>query len=232
MAANFVVEHNCPSGQQCDISFAGDSVRLAGRIDYPSRRPVTGTRYPLLFLLHHAGCISLETYKPYAQAGLNAGFAVFRWDKRGTGRSGSGGRGSTTQDAVNAYETALHQPNIDRARAVILAQGEGTKMLGSAFGLFARVNQPGGVVLTSNMLDERDVLAINAPLLIVQGEHDWHNPAQYAQAAADEHKSSYPYGADFYVADGADRDLQVGENGRQTFHFGALRQIESWLGIR
>ena len=100
-----------------EITFAGDGVPLSGQIDYPQTpAPVAG--YPLVFILHHAGCNAREDYQHYADAALRGGFAVMRWDKRGTGRSGAGGRGSTTQDAVNAYEAALEQPKIDREHVI------------------------------------------------------------------------------------------------------------------
>src|SRR5687768_15080584 len=101
-----------------ELRFAGDGVLLAGQIDYPlTPRPAAG--YPLLFILHHAGCNTRDCYHDYAEMALETGFAVFRWDKRGTGRSGAGGRGSVTQDAVNAYEVAMEQPNVDRHRVVV-----------------------------------------------------------------------------------------------------------------
>jgi len=102
-------------GHTIELTFAGDNVRLAGQLDYPDRpKPEQG--YPLLFVLHHAGCNARADYGHYARMGLMKGYAVFRWDKRGMGRSGASGRGSTTQDAVNAYEIALSQPGINRRR--------------------------------------------------------------------------------------------------------------------
>ena len=142
-----------------DIVFAGDGVRLSGQMDYPLALSRQKT-FPLLFILHNASCDAREGYHHFADAGLDSGYAVFRWDKRGTGRSGAGGRGSTTQAAVSAYEIALEQAGIDREHAIILAQGAGTGLLGTSFGLFARVQHPYGVVLAGNMLDEQAALAI------------------------------------------------------------------------
>src|SRR5215212_8223910 len=116
MASNQVAELLLSVHAPTEVIFAGDEVRLAGQIDYPDTpRPQDG--YPLLFVLHHACCTSREDYSEYAEIALANGYAVFRWDKRGTGRSGDSGRGSTTQDAVNAYDIALTQPDINRKRA-------------------------------------------------------------------------------------------------------------------
>jgi alpha-beta hydrolase superfamily lysophospholipase len=209
-----------------ELVFAGDGVRLAGQIDYPTT-PRRGSSFPLVFVLHHAGSDDRTGYTAFADMALDSGYAVFRWDKRGTGRSGAGGRGSTTQDAVNAYEIALEQPYIDRKRAVILAQDAGTGLLGSSFGLFARVQHPQGVILATNRLDEEAVLAIEAPTLIVVGQHDWKPWQRFGRAAATAHNTVYRYGASYYVAPYADRMLIDPRTG--LFHFGAQKTIMDWL---
>src|SRR5690606_31650019 len=160
------------------------------------------------FILHHAGCENRDWYWPFAQIGLQNGFAVFRWDKRGTGRSGAGGRGSATQDAVNAYEIALEQAYINRRNVVILALDAGTGLIGDAYGLFARVHKPDAVVLVSNMLDEQAILAVETRVLILMTETDWNPWQQYAKATSIAHSRAYPYGADYYVVPGTvDRKL-------------------------
>src|ERR1043165_7949893 len=105
MTANQFLENQQAVERSRELTFAGDNVCLSGQIDYPpSASPHDG--FPLVFVLHHAGSEDREWYAPFAQLALQSGYAVFRWDKRGTGHSGAGGRGSTTQDAVNAYEIA------------------------------------------------------------------------------------------------------------------------------
>lgn len=211
-----------------EVIFAGDRVRLAGQVDYPSTaQPVNG--YPMLFILPHAVCYTRDMYDPYVQIGLDRGFAVFRWDKRGTGRSGSSGRGSAVQDAVNAYEIALEQPDVDHRRAVILATGAGTALLGSSYGLFARVQNPYGALLIANMLDEHAILAINTRLQIVVGAKDWTPDDIYADAACAAHQRVYRHGASYYVAPDADRLLMTNKNGSTHLHAGARKVISGWL---
>lgn len=203
MTANRVVERP----RTVELDFAGDHVRLSGQIDYPDAPPPPDG-FPLLFVLQHAGCESRDWYWPFAQLGLQAGFAVFRWDKRGTGRSGAGGRGSATQDAVNAYEIALDQPFINRYNVVILAQDAGTALIGDAYGLFARVHKPQAVILASNMLDEKAILAIETRVMILMAENDWNAWQQYARATSFAHRREYAYGSDYYVIPGkVDRKL-------------------------
>lgn len=225
---NFL-EYVVPASTVRELVFAGDGVRLAGQIEYPDR-PVPSNGYPLVFILHHAGCEARDHYQHYAELALESGYAVFRWDKRGTGRSGAGGRGSTTQDAVNAYEMALDQPDINHRRVIILAQGAGTGLIGSSFGLFARIQRPCAVILAANMLDEQAVLAIDTHVHIIIGQEDW-NPWQlYGRAAALAHKATYKYGASYYAAPSADRMLMDPRQDPPAFHYGAASAIRKWLG--
>jgi len=210
-----------------ELVFAGDGVRLFGQIDYPSSPPQG--QYPLIFILHHEGCEAREGYQQFADIGLECNYAVFRWDKRGTGKSGAGGRGSTTQDAVNAYEIALEQSHVDHKRVVILAQGAGTALLGSSFGLFARVQHPYGVILATNMLDEQTIRAVDAPLQILMGQDDWNPWQKYGMAACDAHNAAYRHGASFYVAPFADRALRDKRSNPPVFHAGIKAMMRDWL---
>ena len=212
-----------------EIVFAGDEVRLAGQIDFPDTpRPENG--YPLVFVLHHACCNAREDYADYAQIALVNGYAVFRWDKRGTGHSGDGGRGSTTQDAVNAYEVALAQPDINRKRVVILAVGAGSALLGSSFGLFARAQHPYAVLLVANMLDAEEILALDTRIKIMMSPEDWNLPETYGEAAAKAHKHAYHHGASFFLTDGGDRLLMTEDiYGRTSLHSSARKVISDWL---
>jgi len=214
-------------GSSKELKFAGDSVVLAGQIDYPvTPRPEGG--YPLIFVLHHAGCNTRDCYNHYTELALESGFAVFRWDKRGTGRSGAGGRGSTTQDAVNAYEVAVEQEHINPRRVVILAQGAGTGLLGSSFGLFARVQAPYGAILVSNLLDQDAILAVEAPVLVVMADSDFNPCSTYAEAACRAHNAAYKFGAQSYIAENADR-MMAELGGGSPFHRGARKIMQDWL---
>jgi hypothetical protein len=216
-----------------EVVFAGDGVRLAGQIDYPpalavgERPPASG--YPLLFIVPHADCKARDAYDDYAAIGLERGYAVFRWDKRGTGQSGSSGSGSAVQDAVNAYEIALEQEDVNRQRAVILAVGAGTALLGSSFGLFARGQEPYGALLIANMLDPQAVLAINTRLKIIMGADDWNPAVEFAEAACIAHQKAYTHGAGFYIAPNADRMLETTKDGVTHLNAGARKVISGWL---
>ena len=227
MATNYAVNHPLPKGQVRELTFAGDYVCLSGQMDYPET-PIPINGFPLLFMLPRAGANTRTDYHHFAELGLYNGYAVFRWDRRGTGRSGAGGRGSTTQDAILAYKTALGQLSIDPRRAVILAQCASTVMLGDAFSLFTGIQNPRGVILIGNMLDPESIPAIDTRLYIVMAERDWNDWKTFARDACDAHNEVCGDGASYYVADQADRMLMV-EGGEGVFHDGASHALSDWL---
>ena len=209
-----------------EIFFAGDDVRLAGQIDYPDgKTPHTG--YPLIFIIQHATCTSRKNQAHYAQLGMSAGAAVFRWDKRGTGSSGSSGQGSAANDVLYAYEKALSLPSINPNRAVIIAQNEGTLAVGEMYQQFAEIKRPLGVVLAGNMLDEKAIIAIDVPVHCVVSKNDWNAWQTYAEDAAEAHAAKYNYTASYYVATNTDRRLMYTSGA--TFHRGAASSITHWL---
>jgi pimeloyl-ACP methyl ester carboxylesterase len=229
MVATYVIERACSETLTCELAFAGDGVRLAGQMDYPATITATGKGHPLLFTLPHVGWNTRQDGQHYARTALNVGFAVFRWDRRGTGRSGAGGWGSTLQDAINAYDTALVQPHIDTSRVVILAQAESTQTLAEQFGLFARLGRPAGVVLVSNRLDASAITALDVPIYILQGEEDWYDCDRYVRSAVKAHQQAYSCGAQYYIAPRADNDMMINQRENRVFHLGAVLKLQEWL---
>ncbi|MGJ3240063.1 MAG: alpha/beta hydrolase family protein [Anaerolineae bacterium] len=208
------------------VDFAGDNVRLAGQIDYPeANRPAQG--YPLIFIIQHGTSISRADYKHITTLGMSIGAAVFRWDKRGTGKSGSGATGTLENDTLKAYEFALSLPSVNISQVVIFAQSEGTLLLGQEYKAFARLTKPCGIVLAGNMLDERAILALTVPVHIVVSKNDWNDWRTYAERASDAHARQYGYDGSFYVATNTNRLLMYTSG--NTFHKGSETSIKHWL---
>lgn len=208
------------------VIFGGNQVRLAGQIDYPIVR-FSDRGFPLIFIIQHATCTSRYGFNHIVRLATELGIAVFRWDKRGTGNSGSSGIGSAHLDTLKAYETAIAQPQIDRERIIILAQNEGTLLLGEWYTHFRALQRPHGVLLSGNMLDEKAVLPIDAPLHIVTSKNDWNAWQTYADAASKTHAEKYEYEPSFYVAPNTNRLLMYHNGG--MFHRGAAVSISTWL---
>jgi alpha-beta hydrolase superfamily lysophospholipase len=240
LAANYVESpikvqgvslHSAIPNPAREIVFAGDNVRLAGQMDYPTT-PMPLNGYPVMVILHHAGGNTRSDYAHYTATALESGYAVFRWDKRGTGRSGASGLGSSAMDAVKAYGIALKQPAIDPTQAVILAQGEGTLLLSETFEAFVAISQPFGVLLIGSLLDQKQILSIKARIQVIIGANDWISWQAYGKAPCDAHNAAYKYGARFSVAHHANRLLiDTRKPHEQRFHIGAKQIIKEWLAI-
>jgi len=208
------------------VEFAGDEVRLAGQIDYPeAKRPSGG--YPLIFVIQHGTSTSRQDYAHVSNFGTEAGCAVFRWDKRGTGKSGHGYQGSVERDTLLAYAYALSLPSINTAKVVILAQCEGTLLLAQSFADFSAIQQPLGVILAGNMLDADAITPLACPVHIVISKNDWNDWRTYAEKAADAHAQTHKQDASFYVATNTNRLLMYTSG--NTFHKGSESSIKHWL---
>lgn len=231
LAANYIESLNkvvTPAVPSREVVFAGDNVRLAGQMDYPAT-PMPLNGYPLVVVLPHAGGNTRTDFAHYAGIVKEAGYAVFRWDKRGTGRSGGGGMGTILHDALNAYTTALKQPFINPERAIILAQNDATLLLSESFEQFAAARQPLGTLLIGSLLDAQAILAIKTRIQVIIGENDWISWQAYGKTACDAHNAAYNYGARFCVAHHADRLLIDTRQPGQRVHIGAKHIIKDWL---
>jgi hypothetical protein len=224
------IEVKLPSVSVSDLLFfAGDQVRLAGQMDYPLA-PHAETGYPLIFIIQHATCTSRHGYLHFARLGTELGMAVFRWDKRGTGNSGSGGEGTVTGDTLAAYEMALTQKAIDRNQVIILAQNEGSLLLSEAYEQFTAIQKPLGVILAGNMLDEKQIISIKAPVQVLVSKNDWNDWRIYAETATNAHNRVYKFNSSFFVAPNTNRRLMYDNGG--AFHRGAAQSITDWLKTR
>lgn len=179
-----------------EVSFQSeDGTRLAGQLD----RPPGQVRPPLIFIIHHSGAVDRDAYQYLAARLVPAGYAVFRFDKRGTGRSEGTYGCCEDSDALAAYRAAVTQDDIDTQRIFIVAQSIGTRILAERFEEFARIHQPAGVVLLSSLLPGEDILAIKAPLHIIISDSEL-NLAALGEDAVKAHQAAYNYGASYFIA--------------------------------
>lgn len=227
MVANNRTDDNLGSiGVTEMLEFAGDDVCLAGQIDYP-QDSIPQNGYPLIFVIQHGTSMSRADYRHVSSLGMAVGSAVFRWDKRGTGRSGCGSIGTLENDTYKAYQFALSLPSIDPNRVIIFAQSEGTLLLGQEYIQFASIQKPQGIILAGNMLDGKAVLTIDSPIHFVVSKNDWNDWHIYAEQASDSHAEKYDYAPSFYVATNTNRLLMYSSG--NTFHKGTETSIKHWL---
>ncbi len=179
-----------------EVSFQSeDGTRLAGQLD----RPPGQANPPLVFIIHHSGAVDRDAYQYLAARLVPAGYAVFRFDKRGTGRSEGTYGCCEDSDALAAYRAAVAQDGIDMSRVFIVAQSIGTRILAGRFEEFAQVHRPAGVVLLSSLLPGKDILAIQAPLHIIISDSE-PDLAALGEDAVKAHRAAYGYGASYFIA--------------------------------
>ena len=216
-----------------ELCFESCNRRIAGQIDYPNLDPP----YPIALILHHRCTGQKEAYRAHAGWALAAGYAAFRFDRLTEGQATA----IAKADAVNAYRTALLQPDIDSSRSVIIAQSVGTRILASIFKRLSAIQQPLGCVLLSNVLRGRDILKIKARVLVVVGEHEiFGNVDLIGPQVVAQHNATYNVGASCYIAQDADHCLispptwplaweEPEFMATAPYHSGARDTIISWL---
>ena len=185
------------------VTFASyDGMQLAGQLDFPPQ----GEKFDLVFIIHHADPVNRDIYQYLAAKLVPLGFAVFRFDKRGTGSSAGVYGCCEAEDALAAYRAAVTAQPEKIEKVFILAQSIGTKHLASQFDSFNEIKPPAGVILLSSLLSVEEVLEIRAPILIVISDHEPER-ITVSEAAVSAHQNRYPYGANFKVAKNTEHTL-------------------------
>lgn len=106
-------------------------------------------------------------YAQFARKLLDAGFAVFRYDSPGTGRSSSGQFSTVRSTAIEAYTRAVDHPKVDRDHVFLIGHSASTDTVVGIYPRYAAVRPPAGVVLLASIVGETDIVRVDAPTLIV-----------------------------------------------------------------
>lgn len=208
-----------------------DGTRLAGQFDFPP----TLTQGPLVFIIHHSGAVDRDSYQYLAAHLVPAGYAVFRFDKRGTGASQGEYGCCEDEDALAAYRAALTGVH---DRVFIIAQSLGTKILAQRWSEFEHIRRPDGVVLLSNLLEDHEITVINVPLHIIISASEPRVAAIGAEAVQ-AHRAARPdLGASFEIIPNTEHtlfDVSTGPmdwndpNWPRRFHPAAWQSLRRWL---
>ena len=221
------------TSEQHQIRFSNQGVALAGELDLPPGDAPA----PLVFVIHHSGPVDRDSYGYLADLLIQEGYAVFRFDKRGTGMSEGEYGCCESEDALAAYRAATAQDGIDNRNVFIVAQSIGTVHLAERFEQYVQTHPPRGVVLLSNLLDGYSIDPVAAPIHIIISDSD-PNIDQVGPAAAKAHRSKYPFGASYYVAKDTEHTLFDTSSGPidwndpdwvQRYHRGAMQSLIDWL---
>lgn len=222
------------SAARYEVRFkANDGIELAGELTLPRNR----SQPALAVIIHHSGPVDRDAYGYLAELLVARGYAVFRFDKRGTGASEGTYGCCEAQDALAAYRTAVHQPGIDPGRVFIIAQSIGTRYVADLFDAYVAASPPCGVALLSNLLGPDEIIAISAPVhvIVADSEPELQRIGPDAVAA---HNAHWPYGASLYIAEGAEHTLFDIRDGPidwsnpdwvHRYHGGAMASLLDWM---
>jgi alpha-beta hydrolase superfamily lysophospholipase len=216
-----------------DIRFAAaDGTLLAGELLMPEQSPRA-----LVMIIHHAGPVDRTSYTYMVEQLLPAGYAVFRFDKRGTGASGGRYGCCEFSDALAAYAAAVQQPATAHLPVIIVAQSMGTRALAEQFAAFVALRPPAAVALLSNLLEPAAITTITTPIIVIVADSE---PAlaQIGPQAVAAHNAALPFSAELYIAAGAEHSLFDITDGpidwedprwAERYHRGAMRALLDWL---
>jgi len=227
------------AAERREVRFVSGDVELAGELDLP----MGSGPHPLVFIIHHSGPVPRDAYGYLAEILLRAGYAVFRFDKRGTGASGGVYGCCERDDALAAYRAAVAQAGIDRCRVFIVAQSIGTQHLAAQYQAYLQVQRPRGVALLSNLLRADDIVRIDTPLMVIVADSEPELNAIGPEAVA-AHNARHTAGSTLYIANGAEHTLFDIRNGPinwtdpawvDRYHRGAMRalvqQLDAWDAV-
>ncbi len=181
-----------------ETTFKSVDATVAGQWDFPSQ-----THAPLVVLIPAAGAINRNGLPPggsedrgrgvYAlltEELVEHGFAVFRFDKPGTGKSGRGIYATERSNALEAYRRAVEHARVDTGRVFLLGHSYGTDTIAGIYSRYEEIQPPVGVVLVSNRASEVEITRVKAPTLIVVGERDPDDLYKYGKFAFEARESS------------------------------------------
>ncbi len=113
------------------IQFTSSGILLEGVLNLPKKEG----KVPLVVFVHGSGRRTRSDYGEFISPLLNAGFATFRYDKRGVGASGGTYVGVETSnspttipalamDAASAIMQLKHHANIDSTRCMLIGASQ------------------------------------------------------------------------------------------------------------
>lgn len=163
-----------------ETTFQSVDATIAGQWDFPAQTPA-----PLVVLIPSQGRLDREgrppglgeepghgMYGELTEALVKAGFAVFRFDKPGAGRSAPGRYATERSNAIEAYTRAIDHARVDRDHVFLLGHSVGSDSIAGIFPRYEAVAVPRGVIFFDSTVGERMSVDVKAPLLIVNPNKD------------------------------------------------------------
>jgi alpha/beta superfamily hydrolase len=174
-------------------------------------------------------------YQRLAELLVDKGYAVFRFDAPGAGRSSPGHWATDRSNALEAYTRAIDHARVDTDRVFLVGHGSGTATIGAIFERFEQANPLNGVALLGNQVGERLALSLTSPLLLVVGDKYPDDLYQHGRFVLDarEHNEGSKLETTLVSIEGSDSSLirEVSDNGSPGLELRpeATKALLAWL---
>jgi alpha-beta hydrolase superfamily lysophospholipase len=237
-----------PSGTEkrpsiVETTFKSVDATIAAQWDFPDRSPA-----PLVVFIPAGGRIDRNGWNPgigespdrgmyagFARELVRAGFAIFRFDKPGAGKSGRGRYATERSNALEAYTRAVDHARIDPDRVFLVGHAGGTDTIAAIYARYHDILPPAGVVFLNNAVGEHDSLRVSAPLLIINSGKYPDDRLQYGSfivEAREKHAES-KLSTELVLLDDVEPGLlspvEAGGETAYTMDPAAVRATISWL---
>jgi len=182
-----------PAVEKVETTFASVDATVSAQWEFPARTPA-----PLIVILPASEAVDRDGLPPgygedpatgiYAQLArklLDAGFAVFRFDSPGTGRSGTGQFSTVRSTALEAYTRAVDHPKVDGSHVFLLGHSASTDSVVGIYARYEAIRPLAGVILLANLVGETDIVQVAAPTLIVVSDKTPDDIYQHGQFPTD-----------------------------------------------
>ena len=228
--------------QVVQTTFESVDAVIAAEWDFPLQTPA-----PLVVLIPCQGRIDRDgrpaglgeepsegMYAKLAKALVSAGFAVFRFDKPGAGRSAPGRFATERSNAIEAYTRAVDHARVDTEQVFLIGHSEGTDSIAGIYARYETVAPPKGVVFLDSVVGERMSMEVKAPLLIINPNKDPDDRFTFGEFVVETRRtaSEGKLSTDLKLIEGAEPGLlapSVGETETLDLHPSAISAAVDWL---
>jgi pimeloyl-ACP methyl ester carboxylesterase len=243
LAAGAAPDTQKPSRDQVvETTFESVDAVIAGQWDFPARTPA-----PLVVIIPSQGRLDRDgrpaglgeepdqgMYAKLAKVLVAAGFAVFRFDKPGAGRSAPGRYSTERSNAIEAYTRAVDHARVDTSHVFLLGHSAGTDTIAGIYTRYESVNPPRGVVFLDNVVGERLSMEVKAPLLIVNPNKDPDDRFTFGEFVVETRRtaSEGKLLTDLRLIDGAEPGLiepSPSDTETLNLHPSAISAVVDWL---
>jgi pimeloyl-ACP methyl ester carboxylesterase len=236
-----------PAIEKIETTFESVDATVSAQWEFPSHTPA-----PLVVLLPASEAVDRDglppgygedpatgIYAQFARKLLASGFAVFRYDSPGTGRSSPGQYCTVRSTALEGYTRAVDHPKVDRQHVFLVGHSASTDSAVGIYSRYAAVQPPAGIVLLANLIGETDLVTVDAPVLIVVSDKTPDEIYQHGQFPKDARSraTTKKLETDVVVLTGAEETLlsPVDKNGGGKVYSIDPRAVDAtleWLRAR